>query len=64
MVSTNEIAVENAPVAQTEVLNGEVVVAPEDDFEKAQKKYQLGKKNLLLNKYDEAVNNIGDACKV
>ena len=63
MVSTTEVAVENAPVAQTELVNGQVV-APEDDFEKAQKKYQLGKKNLLLNKYDEAVNNIGDACKI
>jgi len=33
-------------------------------LKKHKKKYQLGKKNLLLNKYDEAVNNIGDACKV
>lgn len=36
----------------------------EEDFEKAQKTFQLGKKNLFLNKYDESVNNIGDACKV
>ena len=65
MVSTNEVAVESAPIVSvsSEPKNGEVV-APEDDFEKAQKKYQLGKKNLLLNKYDEAVNNIGEACKV
>ena len=63
MVSTTEVAVENNQVEQIEIVNGQVV-APEDDFEKAQKKYQLGKKNLLLNKYDEAVNNIGDACQV
>ena len=36
----------------------------EEDFEKAQKTFQLGKKNLFLNKYDESVNNIGDACKI
>ena len=36
----------------------------EEDFEKAQKTFQLGKKNLFLNKYDESVNNIGEACKV
>ena len=63
MVSTTEVAVENNQVEEIEIVHGQVV-APEDDFEKAQKKYQLGKKNLLLNKYDEAVNNIGDACQV
>jgi hypothetical protein len=65
MVSTNEIIVESAPIVtlQQESINGEIP-APEEDFEKAQKKYQLGKKNLLLNKYDDAVNNIGEACKV
>jgi outer membrane protein assembly factor BamD (BamD/ComL family) len=35
----------------------------EDEFEKAQKTYQQGKKHLLLNKFDEAVTNLGDACK-
>jgi hypothetical protein len=35
----------------------------DEEFEKAQKMYQQGKKNLFLNKYAESVNNIGDACK-
>lgn len=53
-----------------EVSASEVQVAPanepvitEEEFEKAQKTFQLGKKNLFLNKYDESVNNIGEACK-
>lgn len=40
------------------------VVVNEDDFINAQKVFQTGKKNLFLNKYDESVNNIGDACKI
>jgi len=48
MVSTNEIAVESAPAAQTEVLNNEVVVAPEDDFEKAQKKISIRKEEFII----------------
>jgi len=40
------------------------VVVNEDDFLNAQKVFQTGKKNLFLNKYDESVNNIGDACKI
>ena len=36
----------------------------DEDFEKAQKTFQTGKKNLFLNKYDESVNNIDEACKV
>ena len=39
------------------------VVVTEDDFLKAQKLFQQGKKNLILNKYDEATNNIADVCK-
>ena len=40
------------------------LIKSEEDFEKAQKTFQLGKKNLFLSKYDESVNNIGEACKV
>ena len=36
----------------------------ENEFEKAQKIFQQGKKNLLLNKYEEAVDNIDEACKL
>lgn len=43
--------------------SSETVPATEDEWERAQKLFQLGKKNLFLNKYDESVNNIGDACK-
>ena len=58
MVSTTEevIAPVEAPMAE--------VVVNEDDFINAQKVFQTGKKNLFLNKYDESVNNIGDACKI
>jgi hypothetical protein len=41
-----------------------VPVTTEEDFINAQKIFQTGKKNLFLNKYDESVNNIGDACKI
>ena len=39
-------------------------VNSDEEFEKAQKTFQSGKKNLFLNKYDESVNNIGEACKI
>lgn len=42
----------------------EVQSISEEDFERAQKTFQSGKKNLFLSKYDEAVSNIGEACKV
>ena len=58
MVSLNEI---NAEEAVQESM--EAVAVQEIEIDEAFKKYQLGKKNLLLNKFDEAVNNIGDACK-
>lgn len=66
MVSTNDevisepqgVDVQNAAVA------GEIKAISEEDFEKAQKTFQLGKKNLFLNKIDESVNNIGDACNI
>lgn len=62
MVSTtDEIVTEVAPV---EVTPTEVkTIISDEDFEKATKLFQTGKKNLFLNKYDESVNNIGDACK-
>lgn len=42
----------------------EIKTIAEDEFINAQKGFQTGKKNLFLNKYDESVNNIGDACKI
>ena len=40
------------------------VVAEDKDIEFAQKKLQLGKKNFLLNKYDEAESNFCELCKI
>lgn len=62
MVSTNEEVV--SEVAPVEKVTTEIKSISEEDFEKAQKTFQLGKKNLLLNKYAESVNNIEEACKV
>lgn len=56
-------AVETVPIVEDEVVEAPVEVT-EEEFENAQKQFQLGKKNLFLNKYDEAVKNIGDACEV
>lgn len=60
MVSTSDVIVEQSTVVNTEKVEP---VITDEEFEKAQKIFQQGKKNLLLNKFDEAVNNIGDACK-
>jgi nuclear autoantigenic sperm protein len=59
MVSTTEevMAPVETPMTEVKTIN-------EDDFLNAQKTFQTGKKNLFLNKYDESVNNIGDACKI
>ncbi len=59
MVSTTEEAMATVvtPIA-------EIKEVKEEDFINAQKIFQTGKKNLFLNKYDESVNNIGDACKI
>lgn len=59
MVSTTEEVI--APIVNTET---EIKTYSEEDFTNAQKTFQTGKKNLFLNKYDESVNNIGDACKI
>jgi len=64
MVSTNDVAVSEAPMVETVPVTKEIVSINEEEFDKAQKTFQLGKKNLFLNKYDESVNNMGDACKV
>jgi len=66
MVSTSDVAVSEVPAidGQTIAATKEIVSINEEEFEKAQKTFQLGKKNLILNKYDESVNNIGDACKI
>lgn len=63
MVSTNDVVVSEVPVVDGQATK-EIVSITEEDFDKAQKTFQLGKKNLFLNKYDESVNNIGDACKI
>jgi hypothetical protein len=75
MVSTNDEIVnevasvevqQQAASAVTTDAAGDMIkaVISDEDFEKAQKTFQLGKKNLLLNKYDESVNNIEEACKI
>ena len=61
MVSTTDEVMTPVEAQETTV---EIKAVNEDDFEKAQKIFQSGKKNLFLNKYDESVNNIGEACKV
>lgn len=60
MVSTTDVVVEQPEIANEKMEN----MIGEEEFEKAQKTFQQGKKHLLLNKFDEAVTNIGDACKV
>lgn len=66
MVSTNDEVISEPQVvdAQNAVVPADLKAISEEDFEKAQKTFQLGKKNLFLNKIDESVNNIGDACNV
>jgi len=64
MVSTNDEIINEAPVATESIQVADAITISEEDFEKAQKTFQSGKKNLFLNKYDESVNNIGDACKI
>jgi len=61
MVSTTDEVISETPAVE---INNDIVQITEEDFEKAQKTFQLGKKNLFLNKYDESVNNIVDACKI
>jgi nuclear autoantigenic sperm protein len=72
MVSTtneevlNQVNPVEVQLQQQQQAEQQAVVGPitDEDFEKAQKLFQQGKKNLFLNKYDESVNNFGDACKV
>lgn len=59
MVSTTEEVQQPVEVQQP----AEIRNITEEEFEKAQKLFQQGKKNLFLNKYDESVNNFADACK-
>lgn len=61
MVSTTDEVISEVPAVET---IAEIKEISEEEFEKAQKTFQLGKKNLFLNKYDESVNNIGEACKI
>lgn len=66
MVTTTNEVCDNTEVCAADVQVAAITeqAITEEDFEKAQKTFQLGKKNLFLNKYDESVNNIGDACKI
>jgi len=66
MVTTTDEICDNNEVCAAEVQAAPLAeaVITEEDFEKAQKTFQMGKKNLFLNKYDESVNNIDEACKI
>jgi len=67
MVSTNDEVLNETPMVDAQNVPAtvhEIRAISEEDYEKAQKTFQLGKKNLFLNKIDESVNNIGDACNV
>jgi len=64
MVSTNDEVMSETPVVEVPVTNEVIKPISDEEFEKAQKTFQSGKKNLFLNKYDESVNNIGEACKI
>lgn len=64
MVSTNDEIVNEVTSVEVQQPTTEIKTITEEEFEKAQKTFQLGKKNLLLNKYDESVNNIEEACKI
>jgi len=66
MVSTNDVVVSEAPVAPADakLVAEQIKSISDEEFEKAQKTFQSGKKNLFLNKYDESVNNIADACEI
>jgi len=41
-----------------------IKVITDEEFDKATKTFQLGKKNLYLNKLEDSVNNIEEACKI
>jgi len=65
MVSTNDEPQQTASAdVQIEQETNEIKVISEEDMVKAQKSFQQGKKNLVLNKYAESVNNIEEACRV
>jgi len=66
MVSTNDEVISEPQGVEVKTITNVVDLKniSEEDFEKAQKTFQLGKKNLFLNKIDESVNNIGDACSI
>lgn len=42
----------------------DIIPVSDEDLEKAQKNFVQGKKFLLLNKFDEAVSNFDDSCKI
>jgi len=65
MVSTNDEVQQTASAdVQIEQETSEIKSISEEDLVKAQKSFQQGKKNLVLNKYAESVNNIEEACSV
>jgi len=66
MVALNEqIATVDAPtVVEVTKTVADLQPVTDDEFDRAQKNFQQGKKFLLLNKFDEAVSCFDDACKV
>lgn len=64
MVSTNDVCIAEVPAAAAAANAEQIKSISDEEFEKAQKTFQSGKKNLFLNKYDESVNNIADACEI
>lgn len=64
MVSTNDEPQQTASADVQIEQDTEIKMISEEDLVKAQKNFQQGKKNLMLNKYAESVNNIEEACRV
>jgi hypothetical protein len=66
MVALNEqVAAVDAPtVVEVTKTVADLQPVSDEEYDRAQKNVQQGKKFLLLNKFDEAVTNFDDACKV
>lgn len=64
MVSTNDVEPQAASADVQIEQETELKMISEEDLVKAQKNFQQGKKNLMLNKYAESVNSIEEACRV
>jgi hypothetical protein len=67
MVALNEqVAADEIVPTVIEVTKSiaDIIPVSDEDLEKAQKNFVQGKKFLLLNKFDEAVSNFDDSCKI